>query len=190
MNTGPIAHRYAKALLKLVLVDMSSCDMSTRDKVYSQACVLVLRMQEIRQLADVIQKHPEVTLEQKLQLLESAVGEPLADELVRFVRLVSENKRIEHLLRMLSSFLDQYRACCGMKVGRLVTARPVPQLKASLQELMQRHTGAVVQLEESVDESLIGGFVLQVDDLQMDASVAAQLQMLRRELIDNNNRII
>ena len=184
MNTGPIAHRYAKALLKHVQ------ETGAGEKVYSQACVLVLRMQEIRQLADVIQKHPEVTLEQKLQLLESAIGEPLADELVRFVRLVYENKRIEHLLRMLSSFLDQYRACCGMKVGRLVTARPVPQLKASLEEFMHRQTGAVVQLEESVDESLIGGFVLQVDDLQMDASVAAQLQMLRRELIDNNNRII
>ena len=46
------------------------------------------------------------------------------------------------------------------------------------------------QLDEIVDESLIGGFVLQVDDLQMDASVAGQLQMLRRKLIDNNNRII
>jgi F-type H+-transporting ATPase subunit delta len=147
-------------------------------------------MREIRQLADVIQKHPEVTLEQKLRLLESAVGEPLADELVRFVRLVYENKRIEHLMRMLSSFLDQYRACCGIKVGRFLTARPVPQLKASLEELMSRRTGAVVHLEEGVDESLIGGFVLQVDDLQMDASVAGQLNLLRRELIDNNNRII
>ena len=184
MNTGPIAHRYAKALLKLVQ------ETGAGEMVYSQACVLVLRMQEIRQLTDVIQKHPEVSLEKKLQLLVSALGEPLADALVRFVTLVSENKRIEHLLRMLSSFLDQYRACCGIKVGRLVTARPVPHLKASLEDLMHRQTGAVVQLEEKVDETLIGGFVLQVDDLQMDASVAAQLQMLRRELIDNNNRII
>ena len=184
MNAGPIAHRYAKALLKLVQ------ETGAGEKVYSQACVLVLRMQEIRQLSDVIQKHPEVTLEQKLQLLSSAAGEPLEGDLVRFLRLVNENKRIEHLLRMLSSFLDQYRACCGIKVGRLVSARPVPQLKASLEAIMQRQTGATVLLEESVDEKLIGGFVLQVNDLRMDASVAAQLQMLRRELIDNNNRII
>lgn len=184
MNAGPIAHRYAKTLLKLVQ------ETGAGEKVYSQACVLVLRMQEIRQLSDVIQKHPEVTLEQKLQLLSSAAGEPLEDDLVRFLRLVNENKRIEHLLRMLSSFLDQYRACCGIKVGRLVSARPVPQLKASLEAIMQRQTGATVLLEESVDEKLIGGFVLQVNDLRMDASVAAQLQMLRRELIDNNNRII
>lgn len=184
MNTGPIAHRYAKALLKLVQ------ETGAGEKVYFQACVLVLRMQEIRQFADAIQKHPELTLEHKLQLLSSASGAPLADELLRFVTLVFENKRIEHLLRMLSSFLDQYRTCCGIKVGRLVTACPIPQLKASLESLMQNQTGAVVQLEESVDESLIGGFVLQVDDLRMDASVAAQLQMLRRKLIDNNNRII
>ena len=184
MNAGPIAHRYAKALLKLVQ------ETGAGEKVYSQACVLVLRMQEIRQLADALQKRPEIELEKKLQLLTSAMGEPLADELVRFVKLVNENKRIEHLLRMLSSFLDQYRINCGIKVGRLVTAHPVPQLKALLEELMSRQTGAVVHLEEGVDESLIGGFVLQVDDLQMDASVAGQLNLLRRELIDNNNRII
>ena len=66
MNTGPIAHRYAKALLKF----------SAGEHTYSQACVLVLRMQEIRQLADAVQKHPEVTLERKLEILESALGEP------------------------------------------------------------------------------------------------------------------
>ena len=85
MNAGPIAHRYAKALLKLVQ------ETGAGEKVYSQACVLVLRMQEIRQLADALQKRPEIELEKKLQLLTSAMGEPLADELVRFVKLVNES---------------------------------------------------------------------------------------------------
>lgn len=184
MNTGTIAHRYAKALLKLVQ------ETGAGEKVYSQACVLVLRMHEIRQLTDVIQRHPEVSLERKLQILDSALGEPLAEDLLRFVRLVHSNKRIENLGRMLASFLDQYRMSCGIKVGRLITARPAPDLKTVIEDMMSRKTGNVVHLEERVEESLIGGFVLQIDDLQMDASVAGQFKLLRRELIDNNNRII
>ena len=184
MNTGPIAHRYAKALLKLVQ------ETGAGEKVYSQACVLVLRMQEIGQLADVIQKHQEVEIGRKLQILESAVGEPLAEELVRFVRLVDENGRIDLFQRMLTSFQDQYRACNCIKVGRLVTACPAPQLKAKLEALMQEKTGAKVMLEESVDENLIGGFVLQVEDLQMDASVQTQLRRLHDELVDKANRIV
>ena len=184
MNTGPIAHRYAKALLKLVQ------ETDAGEKVYFQACVLVLRMQEIRQLADVIQKHPEVGLDRKLEILEAAAGEPLADGLVRFVRLVCENRRIDLFQRMLTSFQDQYRAAHGIKVGRLVTACPASQLKVVLEKLMHEKTGAKVQLEECVDETLIGGFVLQVDDLRMDASVQTQLRRLHDELEDKANRIV
>jgi F-type H+-transporting ATPase subunit delta len=66
----------------------------------------------------------------------------------------------------------------------------VPGLKDRLQELMQDRTGSKVVLEESVDESLIGGFVLQVEDLRMDASVEGQLRRLRRELLSDTNRIV
>ena len=184
MNTGPIAHRYAKALLKLVQENGAG------EKVYSQACVLVLRMQEIGQLTDVIQKHPEVEIGRKLEILETALGEPLAEEITRFLRLVGENGRIELFQRMLSSFLDQYRASNGIKVGRLVTAYPAPQLKVTLENLMHEKTGANVLLEEIVDEDLIGGFVLQVEDMKMDASVQTQLRRLHNELVDKANRIV
>jgi F-type H+-transporting ATPase subunit delta len=71
-----------------------------------------------------------------------------------------------------------------------MTACPAPQLKATMETLMQEKTGAKVILQESVDEDLIGGFVLQVDDLQMDASVQTQLRRLHNELVDKANRIV
>lgn len=184
MNVGPIAHRYAKALLKLVQ------ETGAGEKVYSQACVLVFRMQEIRQLTDTIQKHPEISVDRKLDIIDAAVGEPVADELRRFVHLVCTNKRIEHFMRIMMSFIDQYRDLCGIKVGRLVTASPAPELKQTLEAIMHEKTGSMVLLEESVDESLIGGFVLQVDDLRMDASVQTQLRRLHNELVDKANRIV
>ena len=180
MNTGPIAHRYAKALLKF----------SAGEHTYSQACVLVLRMQEIRQLADAVQKHPEVSLERKLEILESSLGEPMADALRRFVVLVYEHKRIEHFERMLYSFIEQYRSANGIMVGKLVTAAPVVGLKERLQTALSEKTGVSVLLEEDVDPEILGGFVLNIDDLRVDASVEGQFRLLRRELIDNNNRIV
>ena len=180
MNTGPIAHRYAKALLKY----------SAGEHIYSQACVLVFRMQELRQLADAIQKHPEITLERKLEILASALGEPLDTQLHRFVVLVNEHKRMEYLERMLYSFIEQYRSAHSIMVGKLVTAVPIEGLKDRLQEVLSAKAGVSVFLDEEVDPSVLGGFVLSIDDLRMDASVAGQLKLLRRELIDNNNRIV
>ena len=184
MNTGPIAHRYAKALLKFVQ------ETGAGEKVYSQVCVLVLRMQELRQLADAVQKHPEVSLDRKLEILESAFGEPMADALRRFVVLVYEHKRIEHFERMLYSFIVQYREANAIMVGKLVTAAPVAGLKERLQAALSEKTGVSVLLEEDVDPEILGGFVLRMDDLRMDASVEGQFRLLRRELLDNTNRIV
>jgi F-type H+-transporting ATPase subunit delta len=47
-----------------------------------------------------------------------------------------------------------------------------------------------VEWSHSVDSSLEGGFVLLVDGYRLDASVAWQLQRIRKELIEKNNRII
>ena len=184
MNAGIIASRYAKAFLKYVQENGAGND------VYSQACVLALRMQEVRQLADAIQKHPEIGIDRKIDIICAAVGEPIADELDRFARLVCVNKRMEHFMRIMVSFIDQYRELRGIKVGRLVTAMPAPELKASLEAVMYEKTGVKVLLEESVDESLIGGFVLQVEDLRMDASVQTQLRRLHEGLVDKANRIV
>ena len=63
-------------------------------------------------------------------------------------------------------------------------------MKEELQKVMQERTGFKVVLDESVDESLIGGFVLQVDDLRMDASVEGQLRRLHRNLVDESSRIV
>ena len=180
MNTGPIAHRYAKALLKF----------AAGEKIYSQACVLVFRMQELRPLADAIQKHPEVSLERKLEILAYALGEPIEEHLRRFVVLVHDHKRIEYLERMLYSFIEQYRGAHAIMVGKLVMAAPVEGLKERLQSILSAQTGVNVILDENLDPSVLGGFVLSIGDLRMDASVAGQFRMLRRELIDNNNRIV
>ncbi len=184
MNTGPIAHRYAKALLKYAQ------ETGAGDKLYSQACVLVLRMQELRQLADVVQKHPEVSLDRKIELLDSALGELMADVLRRFVVLIYEHKRMEHFERMLYSFIEQYRSANAIMVGKLVTAAPVAGLKERLQDALAEKIGVSVLLDEDINPEILGGFVLNIDDYRVDASVEGQFRLLRRELIDNNNRIV
>lgn len=184
MNTGPVAHRYAKALLKFVQ------ERKTGEEVYSQVGVLVHVMREVRKLSEIVHKHPEIPLDRKLEILGSALGAPLAADLQHFIRLVDDHKRLEFLERIFYSFIEQYRSANSIKVGRLVTACQVSGLKERLEGELSNETGATVILEEDTDPSIVGGFILNIDDLRMDASVEGQFRQLRRELIDNNNRIV
>ena len=184
MNAGVVASRYAKALLKFVQ------ETGNGDKVYAQAGVLVLRMQEIRQLKDYIENHSEIDYQKKIKLLEAALGEPLAMELTRFVGLVISRRRTEFFLRMLYSFLSLYREASNIKVGRLVTALPAEGFKEKMEELFHERTGAEVRLETKVDPEIMGGFIFELDDWRLDASVECRFRKIKAKLIDNNNRIV
>lgn len=184
MNSGPIAHRYAKALLKFIQ------ETGAGEAVYSQACVLVLRMQEIPALAEAVQKNSELALDRKVQLLNSALGEPMQEELRKFVGLVHDQKRMGFFERMLLSFIEQYRQANSIKVGRLVTASEVSGLKERLQSILSESSGATVILEEEHNPDILGGFVFELDGSRLDASVEGQLAKIRRQLVQNNNRIV
>ena len=122
--------------------------------------------------------------------MDSALGVPMAEPLSRFMALVYKQGRIEIFERMLYSFIEQYRAANGLKIGCLVTAKPVPGLKDRLQGILGEQTGASVFLEEKVNSDILGGFILNVDDVRLDASVEGQFRLLKRKLIDSTNRVV
>ena len=50
--------------------------------------------------------------------------------------------------------------------------------------------GKRIELQKSVDPSIEGGFIFDIDDYRLDASVASRLRQIRRQLIDKNRRIV
>lgn len=184
MNAGIVASRYAKALLKFVQ------ETGNGDKTYAQAVILVLRMEEINQLEDYICNHCEISLEKKLQLLETSLGEPMTLELNRFTALVFKQRRMEFFLRMLQSFLTLYREANHIRLGRIITALPADGLKERLETLFRERTGMEVHLDMEVNPEILGGFIFELDDLRLDASVVSQFREIKRKLIEQNNRIV
>ena len=184
MNSGVIASRYAKALLSYVTEDGAG------EKTYSQACALVQCLSVLPQLREYVLKHDDIPLEKKAGLLLSALGEPLADHLRRFMRLVADHRRMEFFDAMLWSFIARYREVCRIKVGSLVTPVPDDGLRERLEGIFHDRTSCEVRFRTEVNPDLIGGFVLELDGYRLDASVRTRLEQIRRALIDDTNRIV
>ena len=66
----------------------------------------------------------------------------------------------------------------------------VPSLESRLREVIENQTGCKLLLKTEVDPALIGGFVFEVDDLLLDASVSRQIDIIRRQFIEKNRRIV
>lgn len=184
MNSGPIAYRYAKALLKYVQESGSG------DKVYSQACSLEYIIEELPQMSEYLAAVEDVTIDKKISLLRTALGEDADPAIVSFLKLLSTNRRLDYFPRMLSAFIDQYRQANNIKVGSLVMATEIDGFQDSLEELLSKEAGSQIHLETSLDPNLLGGFVLELDGCRLDASVEGKLAQIRRQLIEPNNRIV
>lgn len=117
-------------------------------------------------------------------------AEDLAPELQRFVSLVASNSRADCLKLMFTLFLKKYDESRNTRTARLRTAVPVPGLEDRISKLLSERFGGGFELESGVDPSLIGGYVVELDDYTLDASVKHQLDTLRRELVDNDKRIV
>lgn len=115
---------------------------------------------------------------------------PLEPELERFVRLLSDNGRLDEVRFIFRSFLSMYCRSKGIVVARLTTVVPAGGLERKLRTMLEKQFGGEVLVETRTDPELIGGFTLEVGDYLLDASVRRQIGTLRRKFVIQNNRIV
>ena len=185
MNDSIIRTRYADALVKFVR------ETGNGDSVCKQAEKLAHVLGEVPDLSRMMAAKDVVPVAKKRELLRSALGDPMAPELERFVDLLIENGRIGALRMILLDFEDRYRRSLGLRKARLkVAVPPTEELLARLKALVKERTGDEAVIDVEVDPSLIGGFVFDIDDALIDKSVARKLELIRLQFIEKNRRIV
>jgi F-type H+-transporting ATPase subunit delta len=108
------------------------------------------------------------------------------DITLSYFDILTRKRREEFISEIAVSYIGLYRAKKGITVAKLLTAIPAgEELKKQITEIVHRDTGRKIVLEETVDESLIGGFILNVGDKQFDESVSRRLRTLHREFETN-----
>lgn len=206
MNTGIIATRYATALLKLVE------ETGSGELVAAQVQVIEKALDEVPDFRRAVDD-PAVAAVQKISLFEASLKDSMAQELRKFLELLIRNGRIGDVRLVLTTFVTEYYRSRHIKRARLVVADPalldpeptpsdpVPvegslrqaqrlTLESRLRDLIEKQTGCRLILKTEVNPSLIGGFVFEVEDTVLDASVSRQLDFIRRQFIEKNRRIV
>ena len=80
-----------------------------------------------------------------------------------------------------------YTKSKGIRKASLVTAQPVDDSAIKgIKELIAKTYDSEIELSLAVDKDVIGGFVLTVEDQQYDASVAANLRKIKKQLLQTS----
>ncbi len=172
------AVRYAKAVLSL------ASDQNTADAVNNDMKLIVNTIAENKDLSNMLQSPIVRSSVKKEVLLEvfkntNSVTSSLIDTLIA-------NKRISLIGETASKYNQLYDELKGTQVAKVTTAVPITDdLKVKVLAKVKELTGKEVEVENIVDESILGGFILRVGDIQYNASIANKLNKLKREFTLN-----
>ena len=100
--------------------------------------------------------------------------------------ILISNKRLSILGNVAAKYNDLHDKSIGKEKATVTTAVPLTaELELKVLAKIKELTNKAVELENIVDESILGGFVLQIGDKQYNASIANQLNKLKREFTLN-----
>lgn len=180
MKANRPALRYAKALLNLAK------EKGVDEKVNNDMLLLIDTIEESKDFDQVLQS-PVIKAADKLKVAQSLFEKHIDTVTLGLINLLAENKR----LAILNTIAKQYRVLYdfhkSIDVAKVITAVP---LTAELQEVVSAKvkelTGNESSLENEVDPSILGGFVLRVGDIQYDASILNSIKHLKNQF-DNSH---
>jgi F-type H+-transporting ATPase subunit delta len=168
------ARRYAEAALEIGRAD-GTIDQWERDL---QRLSEVLADEELRTLAE----HPAVPYADKERVVRRVAGD-VSSEALNLVLLMIRRGRPRAIPRMVEHFANLVRRERGVSLAEVRTALPLDDTqRAAVMERLHELTGDEIEINELVDESLIGGITVRIGDRLYDASVRSRLERLRARL--------
>lgn len=179
MNISRITVRYAKALLEIsVSKDIAS---SVNDDMK-----MIMNMADLKDFK-LFLENPSIQISRKNKVLNDIFKNKVNPLTLNFLLLLTKNKREIYLKSIARNFIHKYRQLFGIThVTLTTTVMPEEKFLNEIEQSISKKFNTKVELTDIYDESLIGGFIIKIDDKQYDASVKNKLEKIKRELLSAN----
>jgi F-type H+-transporting ATPase subunit delta len=174
------ATRYVKSLLGLAVeknvLEEVHRDMLLFSKVASENRAFELLLQS-----------PVIKHDKKLEILKKIFTGKVNALTMAFFDIITRKNREPILLGVAREFHNAYNGYKGIGKATVTTATSLdPAMRAEFEKLARRFSEKKhIELIERVDPELIGGFVLNVGDRQVDASIRSKIKTLEVEFSHN-----
>lgn len=179
MDISIISQRYAKALFDLS-IEMGKLESVKKDIDLIQS--VISENADFRRLLE----SPVIPVGKKNKILTRIFDKHLDELTIRFLLLVARKEREIFLQHIVNAFVKFYKEHHNIITIKLSSCEKLDEKsKNVLLALLVKKTHKKIDLIEVIDTSLIGGFMLTMDDQKYDASMKHQLEKLRKTFEKN-----
>jgi F-type H+-transporting ATPase subunit delta len=148
---------------------------------------------QLFRFARIVESHPELRsaltdrerpVAQRQAVVDQLLSGKVEPTTLRLIRFVIAGGRPRDFVGALDWLVEQTAAARGWRVARVRSAEAIDDRQhRALSEALSHLTGTPVELQVTIDPGLLGGAVIQVGDLQIDASARGRLDRLREDLL-------
>jgi len=182
MSVNLIASRYANSLLDL------SVEENKLEQIHDDFQGLKTAL-ESRDLYLML-KSPIINASKKAQILKTLFDGKVDKMTMSFIDIVARKGRENILPEIITNFLESYKLRKKVSSVKVISAEAlsadvIANIKKEL--AASNVANSEIDLEMEIDPTLVGGFVLQIGDKLYDASVAHQLNKLRKTFSDTSS---
>ena len=179
MRESLAGNRYAKSLIAL------SIEKNELDVIYNDMVLISETIEHSKDL-DVLLKSPVVKTDKKQEILTAIFGKNTTELTKQFLLLISSRNREALIGDIANAFVRQYKVIKKIIVTEITSAVKLDAVqKQKILQLLNTEDSSSVEVIEKINPDIIGGFIVRVDDKQIDASISRKLDDLRQDFSKN-----
>lgn len=176
MNESRISVRYSRALFQ------SALENNILETIYNDM-ILVRDTCSIPEVKELL-INPVIRPFKKTEILHNLLEKNLHKLTLSLIDLVVKNNRESYLPAIARVFIHDTLKHNGITESVLTTAVKVdPGIKKQISDLIAHKFNTTVDLKENIDDTIIGGFILKIEDKYIDGSIRNKLRKIKKELI-------
>ena len=111
------------------------------------------------------------------------------DNIKNFIKIIVKNNRANIIIKIFNEFIKRCNELLGIKDGIVYSVRLLTEDEIShIEKGIKNRLGYSVELENIIDDKLIGGIKVLVEDKIFDGSIKNKLEKLKESLVKGGSR--
>jgi F-type H+-transporting ATPase subunit delta len=173
MNRTERAKEYATALFMIAV---------EQNEAKKFAAALETAAKSLREAPDYLEFlcAPNISMSERIASLQTVFEGRIPEDVLSFLNLLCEKGRVRSLETCLHEYMKLYNESKAISWAHVKSAIPLTsEQKTALRLKLEKQSGRNVLLECSIDNTLIGGIVVEMDGKILDGSIRRRLQEVK-----------
>ena len=161
-------------------------------KIYANALIddnSANHIKDLEFVQDVFAKNPElkkvlqnptISFEQKLEIIDAIFKDNIGTNIINYLKILTEKKHISEIPAIIEIIKNTLDESNGIKAITIISALELTkEYKEKITTVLENKIGKQIKPNWQIDENIIAGLVIKIDDDVIDTSIKTKLEKIK-----------